>query len=67
MTEQPSAYDIIQDHRLDALDELVTPYYTPPGDVEYSFPVVGQGITADQYRLMSLGQANGIIHGDNGE
>jgi len=66
MTEQPSAYDILQDHRLDALDELVTPYYQPPGDVEYSFPVVGQGITADQYRLMSLGQANGIIHGDNG-
>ena len=66
MTEQPSAYDILQDHRLDALDEIVTPYYTPPGDVEYSFPVVGQGITADQYRLMSLGQANGIIHGDNG-
>ena len=66
MTQDPTAYDLLQDSRIDALDEIVTPYYQPPGDVEYSFPVVGQGITADQYRLMSLGQANGIIHGDNG-
>ncbi len=66
MTQDPTPYDLLQDSRIDALDEIVTPYYTPPGDVEYSFPVVGQGITADQYRLMSLGQANGIIHGNNG-
>lgn len=62
----PTPYDILQDNQISALQDIVTPYYQPPGDVEYSFPVVGQGITADQYRLMSLGQANGIIHGDNG-
>ena len=66
MTQDPTPYDLLQDAAIEGLQEIVTPYYQPPGDVEYSFPVVGQGITADQYRLMSLGQANGIIHGDNG-
>jgi hypothetical protein len=66
MSETPSAYDIIQDQAIEGLQDIVTPYYQPPSETEYSFPVVGQGITADQYRLMSLGQANGIIHGDNG-
>lgn len=66
MTQDPTPYDLLQDAAIEGLQEIVTPYYTPPGDAEYSFPVVGQGITADQYRLMSLGQANGIIHGDNG-
>ena len=65
-TPEPTLYDEIQDTYISALQETVTPSYTPPQDVEYSFPVTGQGISADQYRLMNLGQANGIIHGDNG-
>src|SRR5690625_664820 len=67
MTEQPSAYDIIQDHRLDALDELVTPYYQPPSEVEHSFPVVGQGVSADMYQQMSLAQGDGILITDDSE
>src|SRR5690625_4480607 len=63
---EPSNYDLIQDGRLDGLESLITAEYQPPEGVEYSFPVANQGITQEQFRLMFLGQANGMIHGDNG-
>lgn len=63
---EPTNYDLIQDDRLDQLESLITAEYQPPAGVEYSFPVANQGITQEQFRLMHLGQANGIIHGDNG-
>ena len=63
---EPTAYDEIQDGRLDDLESLITAEYQPPEGTEYSFPVANQGITQDQFRLMHLGQANGMIHGDNG-
>src|SRR5690625_3536262 len=66
MTENPSDYDLIQDDRLDELESLITAEYQPPEGTEYSFPVANQGITQAQFRLMNLGQANGMIHGDNG-
>ena len=69
MTEQytPSDYDIhVQNPRIDQLESLITAEYKPPEGVEYSFPVANQGITQEQFRLMFLGQANGMIHGDNG-
>lgn len=63
---EPTAYDEIQDGRLDDLESLITAEYQPPEGTEYSFPVSNQGITQDQFRLMHLGQANGMIHGNNG-
>lgn len=63
---EPTAYDEIQDGRLDDLESLITAEYQPPEGTEYSFPVANQGITQEQFRLMNLGQANGVIHGDNG-
>src|SRR5690625_1865641 len=66
MTVNPSDYDLIQDDRLDELESLITAEYEPPEGTEYSFPVANQGITQEQFRLMNLGQANGMIHGDNG-
>ena len=66
MAEEPSNYDRIQDQRLDDLESLITAEYEPPAGTEYSFPVANQGITQDQFRLMNLGQANGMIHGNNG-
>src|SRR5699024_634711 len=65
MTE-PSDYDKLQDGRLDDLKSLITAEYQPPAGVEYSFPVANQGTTDEQFRLMHLGQANGMSHGDNG-
>src|SRR5690625_2119574 len=63
---EPSDYEKLQDGRLDDLESLITAEYQPPEGVEYSFPVANQGITQEQFRLMFLGQANGMIHGDNG-
>lgn len=62
----PTEYDLEQDSRIESLESLVTAEYEPPEGVEYSFPVSNQGITQEQFRLMFLGQANGMIHGDNG-
>ena len=69
MTEQytPSDYDIhVQNPRIDQPESLITAEYEPPEGTEYSFPIANQGITQEQFRLMNLGQANGMIHGDNG-
>lgn len=63
---EPTNYDKLQDDRLDQIESLITAEYQPPEGVEYSFPVANQGITQEQFRLMNLGQANGMIHGDNG-
>jgi len=63
---EPTNYDKLQDDRLDELESLITAEYEPPEGTEYSFPVANQGITQEQFRLMFLGQANGMIHGDNG-
>ena len=63
---EATEYDKLQDERLDSLESLITAEYEPPAGTEYSFPVANQGITQEQFRLMFLGQANGMIHGDNG-
>ena len=67
MTQDPTAYDLLQDHRLDALDDLVHPYYQPPSEVEHSFPVVGQGVTSEMYQQMSLAQGDGVLITDDSE
>src|SRR5690625_969504 len=66
MTQNPADNDLIQDDRIDELESLITAEYEPPEGTEYSFPVANQGITQEQFRLMFLGQANGMIHGNNG-
>src|SRR5690625_1241240 len=63
---EATEYDKLQDQRLDDLESLITAEYEPPEGTEYSFPVANQGITQEQFRLMNLGQANGMIHGNNG-
>ena len=58
---EPTAYDEIQDGRLDSLESLVTAEYQPPEGVEYSYPVSNQGITQDQFRNMMRGLGKGTI------
>lgn len=43
------------------LQKLVKPTYTPFDGPEYSFPIDGQGINADEYRQMSLAQGSATI------
>ena len=61
MTQDPTPYDLLQDAAIEGLQEVVTPYYAPPETGELSFPIVGQGVNADMYQQMSLGQGDGVI------
>src|SRR5690625_4782736 len=67
MTQDPTPYDLLQDAAIEGLQEIVTPYYQPPSEVEHSFPVVGQGVSADMYQQMSLAQGDGILITDDSE
>ena len=58
---EPTAYDEIQDGRLDSLESLVTAEYQPPEGVEYSYPVSNQGITQTQFRNMMRALGKGTI------
>ena len=62
MTQDPTAYDLLQDSRIEGIEEVVHPYYAEHDGPEYSFPIVGQGISSDQYRQTNLGTGNGILH-----
>lgn len=68
MTEPtPTAWDILQDARLDAHEQIFTPSYTPPESQEHSFPVVGQGISSQQFQQMSLAQGSGVLITDGAD
>ena len=78
MSVDPTAYDEIQDQRLDNLDEIVTTDYLPPSGPEYSFPVPDEPLNQEQFQLLSLSDGNGIFdrgdypywlegHGSNSE
>lgn len=62
---EPSYEELQQ--RVEDLEKLVKPYYEPPGDQEYSFPVERQGITQDQFSLISRAAGTGVYvqHGDD--
>lgn len=62
MSETPSDYDLIQDDHISALQGIVVPSYTPPAGPEDSFPKIGQGIGAEQYRQTNLTNGSGILH-----
>lgn len=60
MTQDPTPYDLLQDAEISGLQELVTPYYSPPGGQEHSFPVVGQGVSAEQFQLIGRAAGTGV-------
>jgi hypothetical protein len=61
MTQDPTPYDLLQDAEISVLQELVTPYYSPPGDQEYSFPVVGQGVSSEMFQQISRAAGTGVF------
>ena len=65
---EPTAYDEIQDGRLDSLESLVTAEYQPPAGAQYSYPVASQGITQEQFRTMMRAAGSGtfVQHDDTG-
>ena len=60
MPDQPTIYDLIQDGRLDAIEGVVSSHYDPPEGPEYSFPVVGQGVSFQQFQLISRAAGTGV-------
>lgn len=58
---EPTAYDEIQDGRLDSLESLISAEYEPPAGSQYSYPVASQGITQDQWQQMNLTTGDGAI------
>lgn len=65
---EPTAYDEIQDGRLDSLESLITAEYEPPAGAQYSYPVSNQGITQEQFRTMMRAAGSGtfVQHDDTG-
>ena len=64
---EPTAYDEIQDGRLDSLESLITAEYQPPAGAQYSYPVASQGITQDQWQQMMLSMGDGAIVTEDSE
>ena len=58
---EPTQYDLVQDARLDAHERLITPQDRERYGVEYSFPVVGQQVSDDEFQQMMLSTAAGIL------
>jgi len=64
----PTAYDELQDERLDSLESLITAEYEPPAGAQYSYPVASQGITQEQFRTMmrAAGKGTFVQHDEGG-
>ena len=58
---EPTQYDLVQDARLDAHERLITPQDRERYGIEYSFPVVGQQVSDDEFQQMMLSTAAGIL------
>ena len=58
---EPTQYDLVQDARLDAHERLITPQDRERYGAEYSFPVVGQQVSDDEFQQMMLSTAAGIL------
>lgn len=47
--------------QIDDLKSLITTEYQPPSGAEYSYPVVGQPMTDEQWQYVTLGMGDGIL------
>lgn len=56
----PTEYDLVQDARLDAHEALITPQPKTRSEPWYSFPIVGQDISDDEFRQMMIAVPSGI-------
>ena len=63
----PTAYDELQDERLDSLESLIRAEYDPPAGAQYSYPVASQGITQGQWQQMMLSAGDGAIVTEDSE
>lgn len=62
---EPTAYDEIQDGRLEELEGVVTVSANPIEGPEYSFPIPDYPVNQEQFQLLGISGGNGVI--DRGE
>lgn len=57
----PTEYDVIQDSRIEDLEQVVTTGSNPPDGSEYSYPVVNEPMSDEQWQYVTLANGNGIL------
>ena len=61
MSITPTNYDLQQDSRIDEIQEIITTDYQEPDQTEYSYPVVDQPMSDEQWQYVTLGIGNGVL------
>ena len=58
---EPTTYDLIQDTRIQGVEDLVQTSYTPFQGPEFSYPVVHQPMDDEMWQYVTLGVGSGIL------
>lgn len=61
MSETPTDYDLLQDDKILAHDQILSQAAEPPNTTSYSYPVVGQGWSTEMWRRINRNVGNGIL------
>ena len=61
MSITPTNYDLQQDSRIDEIQEIITTDYQEPDQTEYSYPVVDQPMSDEQWQYVTLGIGDGVL------
>lgn len=58
---EPTSYDLVQDDRILAVEDILSNAAEPPSGAEFSYPVVGQAVSSSMWQWVTKGVGNGII------
>ena len=61
MSITPTNYDLQQDSRIDEIQEIITTDYQEPDQTEYSYPVVDQPMSDEQWQYVTLAMGDGVL------
>lgn len=57
----PTEYDLVQDQKILPMQQILSQAAEPPTGSEFSYPVVGQGISSSMWQWITKGVGNGVI------
>ena len=58
---EPTTYDLVQDTRIQGVEDLVQTSYTPFQGPEFSYPVVHQPMDDEMWQSVTLGVGSGVL------